>query len=380
MNEINLILILGISGIVLFLANSLSKLIKLPVILFYMLAGIAVSFFINIEQISGSIFQFGLIIIFFYIGMDFNLEKIFTSSKKIYKTGLIDIFLNFILIYIIFSLLGFNFLTSFAIAGIAYASSSAIATKIIIDNKRIVNPETDFILSLMVFEDILAPILLALITGFSANSDLSLVSILKILLRIITSFALIIVISKLFAKKLANFITHYISDEIIVLFVIGGMMLLAGLTHHFHLSEAIGGFLFGIFIAETGKSFEFERMLLPVRDFIIALFFLTFGAVVAAKENFDLAFLYPLIILLCASIVGKFLTGYFGGKIWGLSNRRSLIAGLSLIPRGEFSIAILNQIPLALYPFAALFILIISIIGTIVSSFAEKIVKKKKKV
>lgn len=379
MNEISLILILGISGIVLFVANALSKLIKLPVIVFYILAGIGVGFIIDTENISEYIFQFGLIILFFYIGMDFNLEKVFTSSKKIYKTGLIDILLNFILIYIIFILLGYNFLTAFAIAGITYATSSAIATKIIIDNKRIVNPETDFILSLMVFEDIAAPILLALIAGFSTNSDISIISFFGILLKIIIAFAIVIILSKLFAKKLSNFISRYISDEILVMFIIGGMFLFAGLTHHFHLSEALGGFLFGVFIAETGKSFEFERMLLPVRDFIIALFFLTFGAVVTAKADFDIAFLYPLIILLFASIVGKFLTGYFGGKLWGLSHRRSMIAGLSLIPRGEFSIAILNHVPVAIYPFAALFILILSIIGTIISFFADKIVKKKPK-
>jgi len=57
MNEISLILILGISGIVLFVANALSKLIKLPVIVFYILAGIAISFFIDIEHISGPIFR-----------------------------------------------------------------------------------------------------------------------------------------------------------------------------------------------------------------------------------------------------------------------------------------------------------------------------------
>ncbi len=378
MNEISLILILGISGIVLFVANALSKLIKLPVIVFYILAGIAISFFIDIEHISGPIFQIGIIILFFYIGIGFNIEKVTTALKKVYKGAFLNVFFNFIVIFFICLLLGFNFIYSFGIAGIAYGTSTITAAKIIIDKKRIADPETDFILSLEVIEDTISQFIIALIAGFALNSDVSLGTFFEVLLKTIIAFVIIILISKLFAKKLSNFISRYISDEIIVMFVIGGMFLFAGLTQHFHLSEALGGFLFGMFVAETGKSFEFERMLLPVRDFIIALFFLTFGAVVAAKADFDIAFLYPLIILLCASIVGKFLTGYFGGKLWGLSNHRSMIAGLSLIPRGEFSIAILNHVPVAIYPFAALFILILSIIGTIISFFADKIVKRKK--
>lgn len=377
MNNSNLILIIGISGIVLFIANSLSKIVKLPVILFYILAGICTSFFIDINNIAEPIFQFGLIIVFFYIGMDFNLEKVISSSKKIYKTGIIDIIFNFILIFIILILLGYNFIYAFGIAGVTYASSSAITTKIIIDKKRIANPETDFILSLMVFEDIIAPIILALITGFSINGNISLMNFIEIFIKIVIAFALTILISKLFAKKMSNFITRYIDDEILVLFMVGGMMFFAGLTHHFQLSEALGAFLFGIFIAETGKSFEFEHKLLPIRDFALALFFLTFGAVVISRLQFDTSIIVLLILIVCVSIIGKFLTGYIGGKQWGLSRRRSMIAGLSIIPRGEFSIAILKTVPAAIYPFAALFILILSIIGTIISYFADKIVKKK---
>lgn len=380
MDSLNLILVVGISGIVLLIANTIGKAVKLPVTLFYIFAGILVSFFIDIEKISEPIFQFGLIILFFYIGMDFNIEKVIKSSKKIYKTGLIDIFFNFFVIFGILILLDYNFQNSFGIAGITFASSSAITTKIIIDKRRIANPETDLILSLMVFEDIFAPILLAVITGFSTNSDPTILNFLTIFLKIAAAFGVIILISKLFAKKIGNFISLYISDEIVVIFVLSGMLLFAGLTYHLHLSEALGSFLFGIFIAETGKSFEFEKMLLPIRDFAIALFFLTFGAVVISKPFPDLSFISTLLIIVIASIIGKYLTGYFGGKLWGLSSRRSKLAGLSIISRGEFSIAILKTVPDVIYPLSAIYTLTLSVFGILFSTFADKIIKKKRPV
>jgi len=133
-DTIPFLMLFGFLNLALFFAGLLGRLFRFPAILFYILAGITLGHIIHAEEAI--------------------------TAKKIWSVGLLDLFFNFFLVFGLMLLLGFDLFTSILAGGVAYASSSAITTKIIVDNHRIANPETELILGLMVFEDIAAPILL----------------------------------------------------------------------------------------------------------------------------------------------------------------------------------------------------------------------------
>jgi CPA2 family monovalent cation:H+ antiporter-2 len=369
------LLILGISTVTLFISAYLGKKSNLPILIFYILAGILISHLFDIGNDIKLFSELGIVILFFYLGLEFNIVRVIETAKRIWVAGLLDIFFNFIVIFILLLALGYDFLVSFGIAGVTYASSSAITTKIIIDNHRIANAETEFILGLMVFEDIIAPILVALIAAYSIGNTSNTSITLVVFAKVIAIIALTLFIAKFAKNHLSKFVESYLSDEILTLFIFGIIILAAGISHNIGLSEALGAFLVGLIIAETGKSHQIQNLVIPIRDIMISYFFFIFGSEIVFNFNFDSFAIMTLVLLILISIIGKLLTGIIGGKIYGLSQRRSAISALSIVNRGEFSIAISHYIGLAFFPLISIYIFIIAIIGTLLSQFAPQIAK-----
>lgn len=379
MPEIPLLLIVGLGALSIFLFGYLGKKIKLPQLLFFILAGFLLSQFIDFKEELDFIAKLGIVILFFFIGLEFNIQKVLEISRRIWIIGLIDLFLNFVLIFAALIALGQSFIFSFGVASIIYASSSSIIVKIIIDNHRIANPETEFILGIAIFEDMVAPILLAFAASIAVGGNISFVITLGILGKILLVIALGVAAAFLSRKYLIRIIEKYLKDEIMIALILGFIIFMAGFTEYLHLSEALGAFVAGLIIAESNKKFEIAEITIPFRDFFVTFFFFYFG--ISLKNSSFSSFSWFLLLIVIYSIAAKFVTGYFGGQLYGLSKRRSFISGLQLIPRGEFSIVLAKYLPLLLIPIANIYILIMAFIGTILGHFSykisERIYKKK---
>ncbi len=376
-------MLFGFLNLALFFAGLLGRLFRFPAILFYIISGIILGGLIHAEEAIEIFSEIGIVLLFFYLGLEFNLSRAFYTAKKIWSVGLLDLFFNFFLVFGLMILLGFDLFTSILAGGVAYASSSAITTKIIVDNHRIANPETELILGLMVFEDIAAPILLAVIAGMSSGNGFTLITFGIIFLKIAAVFAFSIGVAYYFKNKIAWFIEKFIDEDIFTLFSLGGLIFFAGFTQFLGLSEALGAFLMGMIVSESGKSHEIEKVMFTIRDLAVAIFFFLFGAGIQFGGEFTQKMITALILMIIISILGKFLTGFLGGLIYGLSKRKALETGFSIINRGEFSIVMSKFSPTLMVPLIGIYVLSMSFIGIIFAQFAPKlsnlIIPKKKK-
>jgi CPA2 family monovalent cation:H+ antiporter-2 len=377
------LMLFGFLNLALFFAGLLGKVFRFPAILFYILAGITLGQFIHAEEAIEIFSEIGVVLLFFYLGLEFNLNRAVSTAKKIWSVGLLDLFFNFFVVFGLMLFLGFDLFTSILAGGVAYASSSAITTKIIVDNHRIANPETELILGLMVFEDIAAPVLLAVIAAMSTGSDFSFLSLGVIFLKIAAVFAFSIGVAYYFKDKIALFIDRFIDEDIFTLFSIGGLIFFAGFTQYLGLSEALGAFLMGMIVSESGKSHEIEKVMFTIRDLAVAIFFFLFGAGIQFGGEFSQKMIVALVIMIIVSIIGKFLTGFIGGLIYGLSKRKALETGFSIINRGEFSVVMSKFSPTAMIPFIGIYVFVMSFVGILFAQYAPKlaniIIPKKKK-
>lgn len=377
------LMLFGFLNLSLFVAGFLGRIFKLPPVLFYILFGILLGKFIHAEEAIEIFSEIGIVLLFFYLGLEFNIERAISTAKRIWSVGLLDLFFNFFAVFGFMLLFGFDLFTSILAGGVAYASSSAITTKIIVDNHRIANPETELILGLMVFEDIVAPVLLAIIAAISSGENLSIFSILIIFLKIAVVFGFSIGIAYFFKEQIALFIDKFINEEIFTLFSLGGLIFFAGLTQFIGLSEALGSFLMGMVVSESGKSHEIEKFMYSIRDLAVAIFFFLFGAGIQFTGEFSQKMMIALLILIILSIFGKFLTGFIGGLIYGLSKKKSIETGLSIINRGEFSVVMAKYSPISMIPFIGIYVFLMSFIGIFFAQYAPKIsniiIPKKKK-
>ena len=350
---------------VLLVSYLVSQRLRFPVIPVYIVSGILTSLFVHAKEVH--IFEFlGVVFLLFFIGLEFSLAELEKNFKNIFSVGTVDFLLNFVPAFFIGKLLGFDNLTSFLIATITYPSSSAIVSKLLIDLKKLANPEVEPVLSILVFEDLVAATLLAVISNFSSGS-LEPVDILKVVFRI----ALFILISFALIKILRRIVDLSIdysggAKEFLVLLVGALLFSFVEVSLGFGLSEAIGAFVAGTLLGESSYKERIETVVVPFRDVFGALFFLSFGLSIDFSK-LSASLIPPLLVLLTFTSLTKIFTGVVSARLYGLSLKRGISAGLMLLPRGEFSILVAATSK-PLISLSAIYVLLTSFLG----SFAVK--------
>jgi K+:H+ antiporter subunit KhtU len=157
---------------VLFISAYVVRRLRVPSILIYIIIGLSLGAFVNkrSESILNIFSEVGLILLFFFLGLEFSIERIHSVARRIWAAGIIDLIINFGLGFSIGYFLHFNILARVFLGAITYASSSAIILKLLVDLKRSANVETEVILGISIFEDIAASILLAILSGIGENA------------------------------------------------------------------------------------------------------------------------------------------------------------------------------------------------------------------
>ena len=354
--------------------------LRFPVIPIYIVSGIAVSLLFHVHETH--FFEvLGVILLLFYIGLEFSVAELERNFKAILSVGLIDLALNTIPVFLIAKLLGFDSFTSLVLSVILYPSSSAIVSKLLIDLKKLANPEVETVLSILVFEDIAAAILLAILTAISGGS-VDPKGIVKILVKVF----LFVTVAFMAIKNLRGVIDYAFkrfgsSTEFAVLFTATVLFLVVEATFGFGLSESIGAFVAGMLFAESSYKEQVESVVIPYRDLFGALFFLAFGLSIDIS-SFSSAIVLPLSTLLVVSFLTKLATGVVTVRFYKLGTKRGLSAGLMLLPRGEFSILVAATKP-ELIPLTATYVLLSASFGSIAMKESGRILnlffKKKPK-
>lgn len=372
----NLPLAIGLTLFALFVAAFIGiKLLRIPDIVIYILVGAGLSltgYFGDTDafKIAGEI---GLIVLFFLLGMKFTFRELGRKGRKVWKASLLDIILGIGVTFGISMVFGHDLFTSLLIAGLVYATSSSITVKLLEHKDKLDNKESGFILSLLIFEDLIAPILITILIGLSGDGfkgmDFVFI-ILKIALLVIGA----VVIGKIVFNKAHKVITRFLNEDYFVLFILGVAISYGGFAYYLHLSEVIGAFLAGIMMAETNFKDKVMEVSMPVRNLFLPFFFLNFGLTLEFTDEVPAFGL--LIVIVIWSILAKMIVGYYGGRWYGLDKRESFETGLVLTPRGEFSVIIAALASGVVQIFAGMYILIAALIGMFLVQMAPKIGEK----
>lgn len=176
------------------------------------------------------------------------------------------------------------------------------------------------------------------------------------------------------ATPLLNKLLNISSDEIFIIVVFASLFFIAGFSETIHVAEAIGALLLGLVFSETEHSDRIEHLVVPFRDFFGAIFF-SFGLSIDPFSLGGAIWLTLGAVLL--TIIGNFVAGMIAGRQAGLSHKASTNIGLTIVSRGEFSIIMANigiagGLMSVLKPFSALYVLILSILGPLLTKRVEE--------
>jgi CPA2 family monovalent cation:H+ antiporter-2 len=308
--------------------------------------------------------EIGVLLLLFMLGLEYTGNELKESLRKGLPAGVVDLALNFPPGLIAGLLLGWRPLAAILLGGITYISSSGVIAKVLTEQRRLNNPETPAVLSVLVLEDLAMAIYLPLVAVLIVGGSPAGVALSVSIAIMVVSGVLVIAVR--YGSRISRLAAHQ-SDEIILLTIFGTVLLVAGLAQRFQVSSAIGAFLVGI--AVSGPIAEqSHRLLAPLRDLFAATFFFFFGL------QIDPSMLPPALPVALGlgviSVATKVLTGYWAAGRIGVDRQGRLRAGTALIARGEFSIVIAGLgagIEPKLEPLSAAYVLFLAILGPVLA-------------
>ena len=293
----------------------------LPVCL---LAGLVVGERLPVEDLE-PLPSLGLLLLLFSVGLEFGPDRLRELSGKALRAGFFDA-LALPLGFLLGLLAGLDLRGALLLAGVIYISSSAVIVKLIIDLRRAANPESEVVLGVLVLEDLVIALLLALLGGQGPAGFLGGVAL---------ALAYFL-FARFLGPRLVRFMEG-LSDELVLLL---GAAFTAGTALLFHAvgaSEGVGAFLSGVIAAGLGLRERFEHLFGPVRDLGVALFFLVVGAEALGLLRGLTPWAVGLVLL---GLLLKLPLNHLGGARAGLGRKRRLYSALYLVPRGEFNLVL----------------------------------------
>ena len=321
----------------------LFKLLKQPVVLGYIVAGVLVGPYLfgktlvnpdNVKQWG----DIGVLFVLFCIGLEFRLKNLI-SSGKVAAIGALTIIGGMMLLgYAVGKDADFDMVNSLFLAGMLCMSSTTIVMKAIdeagMSKERFVKGAT----SILIVEDVVAVVLMVLLSSIAIRHRFEGAELVSKVIDLAITLAAWFICGILIIPTLIRKVKKHLNDETLIILALGlclGMVLTA---EEAGFSSALGAFVMGSILAETVESHRIEKLMTPLKNVFAAIFFISVGMLInpASLAEYWVSIVYVSLVI----IIGMILFGTLGCWWGGETLRDSMLTSFSFVQIGEFSFII----------------------------------------
>jgi len=336
----DLALILIVAGIV----TIVFKKLKQPLVLGYVVAGFLVSphmpyIMSVVDRADISIWgDIGVMFLLFSLGLDFSFKKILKMGASPIIATCSVVFCMMMLGVVTGHAFGWSRMDSIFLGGMLAMSSTTIIYKAFDDLGLRQQSFAGLVMSVLILEDILAIVMMVMLSAIANGSDPDggqmLGSVLKIAFFIILWFVVGIFLIPWMLRSMRKLI----NNETLLIVSLGLCCAMAVLSTQVGFSSAFGAFVMGSILAETVEADRIEKLVEPVKNLFGAIFFVSVGMLVDPKILVEYAL--PIILLVLVILLGQAIFGSFSFLISGQSLKSAMQCGFSMAQIGEFSFII----------------------------------------
>lgn len=356
----------------------LCKILKQPVVLGYIVAGLLAGPHISLiptvqpENIS-TWADIGVIFLLFGMGLEFSFKKMMSIGKVGGKAMLFEVLTLSVFGFAIGRLMGWNFIDSMLLGGMLTMSSTAIIVKAFNDMGLQKEKFAGIVFGILVFEDLFAILLMVILSTFAVSRSFEGSELAMMVARLGFFLVMWFVCGIYLIPTLLKKIKKYLNSETLLLVAMGLCFLMVVLATKAGFSSALGAFIMGSILAETIELENIEKVIQPIKDFFGAIFFVSVGMMVDPQVLFDN--FSTVIIIAAASIAGKMIFTTTGVRLAGESMKTAVQSGFSLAQMGEFSFIIasmgmsLGVTSASIYPI----VIAVSVITTFTTPYTIKL-------
>jgi Kef-type K+ transport system membrane component KefB len=282
--------------------------------------------------------EIGVVLLLFAVGLETRLSDMRRVGGSAFAVGVLGVIVPFLLGSLWAHGSGFDWAKSLFVAAAFVATSAGITARVLQELGALQREEARVILGAAVIDDILAMLLLGVVTALQGGGELR-VSHLAIVLAEAVGFVVVIgyvgtrVMRR--ASRALNAPINPLSPLTIVLALCLG---LAFAATEFGLAAIIGAFLAGMIASETPERETIEIQTRPLLALLTPFFFVVTGSKVELAQLASADALVALAVVTAIAIVSKLIGGGLGAI--GLGKRGALIVGVGMIPRGEVGVVV----------------------------------------
>ena len=314
--------------------------------------------------------EFGVVFLLFTLGLEFSFKKMLAMRFTVFGVGGAQVAICTLIFTLTGLLWGTTWQSALLIAGALALSSTAIVTRELINNRQMHNLHGQLSIGVLLFQDLVAVLFLVLVPVLGQQQETSLLASLGMAgFNTVVLLVLLLAAGRWILPIVYQEVARTRSEEIFLLTTLVIVLLAAWLTHSFHLSMALGGFVAGMMLGEGPFRYQIQSDIRPFRDLLLGLFFVTIGM------SLDLSLLlqyWPRILFftVCLLIIKSVVVSI---SVWALGYRRqdAITVGVNLAQAGEFGLALmaLAMLNSAVPVDQASFISIIAIFSMVASPF-----------
>lgn len=363
--------------------GALAYILKQPMVLGFLIAGILIGPFgpfglIKDTDMLNNFSDIAIVLLLFGVGLTFPLRQLRAIGKIGTGIAVIEVLVMLAIGFAVGSALGWSFYDAMFLAAALSISSTAIIVKVLEDMGKIESTSAILMIGVLVIEDLVAIMIISAMHSGIVSGSFEFTEILMTMGEIGLFIGGTIGAGVLIMPRLFSLIAKLERYEITIMFALGTAFGLAFLSYELGFSAATGAFLAGVIIAGSKFSEQISVMISPTREIFTAIFFVTIGALM----DLSLISMYwvPIAIITLVTVFGKIGGVYAGMRLLGFEKSFAIGIGLSMAQLGEFSFIVLKTgqdlgvISSALFPIIGMAVALTTFIGPMLVKLGSRVV------
>jgi len=326
------------------LLNVLLKRLNMPTVIGYIFTGVLIGNALDIQMHGNepieNIAEFGVVFLMFTIGLEFSVSHLNSMKREVFLFGLLQVVVTAAMVTVVTqTFFGLALKTAIVVGAGLALSSTAIVLKLFTESGKIKSDFGRSSVGILIFQDIAVIPILLMITIFTSHDKSLSELLLETAIHALIALGVLVVIGKYLLGHLFKAVANTNSKEIymglILLIVVGASYI----ADHFGFSYSLGGFIAGMLIADTIYKYQVEADLIPFRDLLLGVFFVTVGLQIHVGVVMDN--ILP-VVLLCVLVMVIKATVTFAILWWTEGAKTALKTAISLAQIGEFSLVVFS--------------------------------------
>jgi CPA2 family monovalent cation:H+ antiporter-2 len=329
-------------------------LLRLPSVVGLLVAGVLVGPYglslVSDLHVVEVLAEIGVVVLLFTVGLEFSLSRLIIMLPTMARVGLPQIVGTTALVTVA-TWWYLGTLPQAVFAGMLVAmSSTAIVLKLLADRGETASPHGRVAVAVLLLQDLvvvaamLAVPLLASAAGVRSPSQATapvghaaglFANPVASVAAGLAAVAAVLAVGRLLVPRILHEVVRLRNRELFLMTIVLACLGTAAITAQVGLSLALGAFLAGLLLSESEYGHQAFTEVLPFRDTLASLFFVSVGMLLDVRFLAEHAALVAVTVL--AIVLGKTAMTVIPALLAGYPPRTSLLAGAALAQVGEFS-------------------------------------------